>query len=409
MKSKTIYIFSCLAPLFLVSCMKVKSKNNSEPPAFAPTQLSESSQPNYEIIAGETPDSYTYRFPLDMKQTQLFVNRITNEGSTIESIETDSQGNWLEHKIPASEQTTYQFGFLQGKELNVVKEFIVPRPKDLIIEGLTRWPQIKEHFSADSLGQLHLKKFHRIFMKEGAVFVTEGQNLNLHMKEFFAKNAEIQTWPAGQKAMAGQAGRAGGQIFINAEKVLGKISLKLRGENGGDGIPGPVDPALNGTMGGPGVDHVVKATPTKECGVICVESFDYTCVTPATSGAQGGPGKKGLKGGTGFPGGNSGSVHFKSENKIYLVWNLEATPGLGGKGGLGGPGGEGGPGGSPGNWQVNIGGFPTPTVKVAGPCAKPLDSLKGPAGDFGDQGDPGQFGLKELSCFIEGSQPPLCL
>ncbi len=406
MKTKSLLI--CFFPLVLVSCMKVKNKGAMEPPPEAKAQkISNTQELPYEILGGENPDSYSYKFFLGLPRAQLFVNRTSGESSAIENIQTDTNGDWLEEKIPAGPETNYQFGYFQNNEFKAFKTISISRPKDLVISGTMKWSQIKDNFVSDSLNRLRLEKFHRLYFKEGSVLVTEGQNLNLSVKEFYSKNSELQTWPEGQKAAAGQIGRNGGQIFISAEKAYGKITIKLRGENGGDGIAGKGDPTLNGAPGMAGLPHkFTSQTDRSSClGEICITH--HTCLNAATSGGQGGPGRKGFKGGTGFRGGNSGFIQFKISSASDLVWNPDVIPGLGGEGGSGGPGGEGGPGGPSGEWQLQS--YYNPNVKLAGPCPKPLDSLKGPPGEFGDKGDLGTPGVKEISCIAEGATTHVCL
>lgn len=408
---KKTKIIILLLPVLLNACMKVKNKNSDAPSPSAENpikQLSAEQELPYEIIAGESPDAYNYRFSLNLPQVRLFVNRVTSDGSAVEMIQTNAQGEWLEQKIPASTETNYQFGSFQNNEFKAIKTITIKKPKDLVISGTTRWSQIKSHFVEDSSKHLQLEKFHRLYLSEGSILITEGENLNLVIKELFAKNAQLQTWPDGQTAAPGQNGRPGGQIFIQAEKVYGKLLVKLHGENGGPGLPGKADPSLNGAQGMPGAPHQFTGrTDTSNCYVQGLCPTLYSCEKAATSGSPGDPGRKGFKGGTGFRGGNSGFILFKISLASELVWNLDIIPGIGGEGGAGGPGGEGGNGGPAGEWQV-----PSPydeRKKIPGPCPKPLDSLKGHPGEFGDKGDTGASGIKEVSCLTEGTKPPLCL
>ncbi|MEK6773075.1 MAG: hypothetical protein AABY64_03970 [Bdellovibrionota bacterium] len=403
MKFKKIGLI-CLLPLILVSCMKKKDKTTSEDstPRVNSTNAPSGFKISYEIISGEDANFYSYRFLVGANQTQLFVKKTTAEGSAIDRIQLDINGQWLDQKVPLGDQTSYEFGYFQQNEFKSIEAIAIPRPHDLVLTGVVKWSQIKNNFTIDTLGGMHLKKFRRLYLEENAVFLTEGENLNLYIEEFYAKKAELQTWPEGQKAAPGKIGRSGGQVIINTESASGKIHLTLRGENGADGEIGKTDPSLDGLVGLPGNAAETHAQQPS-CRSFCLPT--YTCLKPATAGLSGGPGRKGYKGGTGLRGGNSGFVLFKVSKKFDLIWNLNMIPGLGGEGGQGGPGGQGGTGGQAGDTSTmdNFG------QKILGPCPKMPEGPKGPAGDLGDNGETGQAGIKEVSCFTEGAKAPICL
>jgi hypothetical protein len=56
----------------------------------------------------------------------------------------------------------------------------------------------------------------RLFLYRDTVLTTQGEDVTLQVGEIISDDALLQTFPVGQKAPAGQSGRAGGKLKIVA-------------------------------------------------------------------------------------------------------------------------------------------------------------------------------------------------
>lgn len=190
----------------------------------------------------------------------------------------------------------------------------------------------------------------------GALY-TMGHNVQIKTAHLISDNGIIATFPKDLTASQGKNGRSGGHIFLNIEKAQGLLNIELRGENGGQGLPGN-DP-----------DNSLRGAYGKE----------NECV--------GEPGKQGYRGKPGYDGGDSGTLEIKTTNEMDFSAPVNKYPGQKGKGGIGGKGGErglGGPMTKPGAFCLNL--------KLP-PALE--DQSRGPVGDPGPDGQDGQ---KQLAC-----------
>ncbi len=392
------------------SCMKVKSKNQApevDPPQNSQKSLN-SKQIEYEIISGTQANQYSIKFNFSneilvlAKDNLLFVKN--SENDQIENIKISSENFWVAQKKSNEENFNHDFGYFENGVFKVIESFKIQYPQDLIIKEATKWSAIKNHFEQDQLGKFTLKKFHRLYLEEKSALITEGENINLTLNDFYANNAAIETWPDGQKAAAGKNGRNGGQIVIMTKNAAGRLHINLRGEAGADGQAGQNDEKLNGAPGLPGIDHELHIVPAHSNCAYCFPQV--TCSKPPTNGGPGGPGVKGHRGTSGYQGGNTGFILLHYLKNSDFNWDLNIFPGAGGQGGNGGRGGTGGPGGKAGESMMMS---TTSTNKSPGPCIPAYDGQKGKNGEDGDAGENGRNGIKEISCFSEGNKTALCL
>ncbi len=408
MKNLFLLIFIVSA---LSSCMKVKNKNQpteSDPPQDSQKSFS-SKQIDYEIISEAKANQYSVKFNFSngalelAKDNLLFVKN--SENNQIENIKASSENFWIAQRKSNEENLNYDFGYFENGVFKTIESFKIKYPQDLVIQEVTKWSSIKDHFEKDQLGKFTLKKFHRLYLEEKSILVTEGESINLILNDLYANNAVIETWPEGQKAAAGKSGRNGGQIVIHTKNAAGRLYINLRGESGADGQTGPVDEKLNGAPGLAGVDHEYSYIDAPSHCSYCLPKI--SCLKPPTNGGPGGPGVKGHSGHSGSAGGNSGFILLHYLKNSDFNWDLNIFPGAGGQGGAGGRGGIGGPGGKAGESMMSW--LAISAKKVPGPCLPALDGQPGKNGESGDAGENGKNGLKETSCFTEGNKAALCL
>ena len=225
---------------------------------------------------------------------------------------------------------------------------------------------------------------------EGAVLLTEGVHLNIEAKEIISRDGKIVTFTeeSADKTFDDQHGLSGGMINILTDTGIGKVSVQLRGMNGGrqTKIPEPIkdaparDETLNGSCKGPKNKF---------------SNNDQRCF-----GKEGRQGYKGHKGFNGFHGGSTGAFFYKAKRKDDLKMKVVFFPGRASSGGAGGEGGQGGPGGIGSNLPTldsyNCYGCDRNELKSIQDYGYP-DGQQGRKGDNGDSGHPGKDGESENS------------
>jgi hypothetical protein len=256
-------------------------------------------------------------------------------------------------------------------ELIVEKEYSVAVPKD-------------------TSGQT-VMSFDRLVLRPGAKFYTQGLNLKLQIGELISEGGTIATFEDNKFANPQTKGRDGGNLDLVLGHAAGKLTIELRGEDGGAGASGqPPDALPQGAKGATGKDALCMGLP----------SHTYGPVAAATSGGPGAPGLPGFPGGSGFKGGDSGAVFLKAMTTENFEVTVQKIPGKGGPGGLGGKGGAGGLGGDPGTEGC-------PLI----PQTQHFYTTTGPAGAEGPQGPPGApgpDGVLQPACLLFGTAPAEC-
>jgi hypothetical protein len=175
----------------------------------------------------------------------------------------------------------------------------------------------------------------------------------------------------GGRGGTGTQGLGGPTVEIWTTKIIGSLTIDVRGQQGGNGGTGGA-----GQFGGAGQGGsvAVPGTDTSWTGVPYL-----VCNQPPGLGGDGGRGGNAGCGGTGGNGGNGGVV------KVFYIAgvNLAAlTPMFqGGTGGTAGNPGKPGQGGAAGTAGTNL-----------PPCLSTLDSQNGSSGDPCRSGDKGQDG-----------------
>lgn len=219
-------------------------------------------------------------------------------------------------------------------------------------------------------------KFRNIQISENGVLYTLGQNVHLVADTLNSEEGGvITTFKEKQKASQGHAGRSGGQLVLEIQQAQGSLRVEMRGESGGQGLPGEdPDDALNGADGAPGAD----------LGVTVVGNV---CSVRGNDGGDGQPGKAGYPGHPGFVGGDSGELQLEIQDMGDFSYDIVKIPGEGGLGGPGGRGGDGGQGGAPG--------------KAYCPRAIGNSGNQAPDGLVGPAGVQGASGRKQPACIMQ--------
>lgn len=255
------------------------------------------------------------------------------------------------------------------KELIVEKEYSLPVPL--------------------AQSQQQVLRIEKLVLKPGAQFITQGLNLKLEITELVSENATIRSFKVDQTAQDFTTGRSGGQLELSVGRVVGTLSVEMRGERGGRGRPGPAaDASLKGPTGVHGMDTVWTSSSRG--------SGSLTLIISGTDGAPGGSGAPGFPGLAGMRGGDSGRAYLKIADSSDANIQIDNIAGLGGDGGNGGPGGEGGEGGEAGGCQ--------------GPVSCPIQSPgpRGAQGPQGPQGPIGPSGLSENHCIESDTKSLTC-
>lgn len=68
------------------------------------------------------------------------------------------------------------------------------------------------------------------------VLLTQGRNVQILAKEIYASDMTIRTFEENSTAELGRAGLSGGTVTINAQKLVGQLTVEMRGQNGGKGL-----------------------------------------------------------------------------------------------------------------------------------------------------------------------------
>jgi hypothetical protein len=172
-----------------------------------------------------------------------------------------------------------------------------------------------------------------------ACIITNGNHLELTVVDLLAGGGTIRSFDdpslSAPSGSPGANGHNGGSVSIRVlGRIVGPVTVDLRGQNGGSGGVGQVGAA--GVRGPRGSD---------------ASSGAFGCQSGGSDGGRGGPGgqgEPGFSGGDGGDGGNltliGGAAQFADQ---ITQANLKGGDrGPGGEGGAGGPGGMGGEGGS---------------------------------------------------------------
>lgn len=245
---------------------------------------------------------------------------------------------------------------------------------------------VDDDFNIDKLKIDQELRYNQIRISKKGKIITNGRTVRLYARQVVSDDGQIVSFKSFSDTKPGENGKNGGRLELKTKKILGKLTINLSGENGGDGLDA-VDltynkgQAKNGANGAFEIvnDHINN-------------TFTPRCVKVPENGADGvivgDIGKDGMNGGHG---GNKGEVILDIEDKNTLVNLFDVSkPGLGGRGGFGGLGSFGELGGLPGKMSINNQVVDTP--EIVSLCPKAVSGKDAARGSRGRNGYNGKDG-----------------
>ncbi len=236
----------------------------------------------------------------------------------------------------------------------------------------------------------------KLILKEGAVLVTEGRDLQIDADELRSDAyTSLQTFTAQDIEMSNTTkvpGQGGGRLILNFKYATGLLKIEMRGHRGSRGEKGidatqerPAQ-AASGTAGAfhPGFPGGLDNGGERP-----------SCVRQPTDGQRGANGVAGADGFNGFQGGSSGSLYLTLQSARFFDYEVVFVPGEGGEGGEGGKGQPGGLGG--------------PAGASAPLCRKAKAGADGASGATGLKGQQGAVGILGEFCLTVGSKGTSCV
>ena len=292
--------------------------------------------------------------------------------------------SWLDKDIQEGQFIQYElWGTSFSGEREIVGSQIVYVPTDILIEGnqhINQWETLLK--SNKPIGRL-------IFLQNASLQI-QNKAFKVKVREIYAEEGHLLSFPLAQKAEMGEEGRHGGSIAIYAEKAEGTLHLHLHGESGGDGQNGlPLGIEGKGKRGPKGkpaqYEDIYKGCLLGQMDM-CIDSVRTICKKAPTHGQAGKRGKKGNAGTDGKRGGHSSPLYLDIKDGSHFRFTLANSPGDGGIGGDGGPGGKGGDGGTAGD---------NPDSHA---CYNAKAGKRGPQGSKGNKGNSGALGVNSPIC-----------
>ncbi|AFY03285.1 hypothetical protein Bdt_3610 [Bdellovibrio bacteriovorus str. Tiberius] len=235
-----------------------------------------------------------------------------------------------------------------------------------------------------------------LVLKEGAVLITEGRDLQIDAAELRSGSiAHIQTFSDKDLELSNTVkvpGQGGGRLILNLKYATGVVKIQMRGHRG--------------SRGEKGVD-ATQERPAQAAAGTAGEYFagfprgpDYdgerpSCSKHPTDGQRGTNGVAGADGFNGFQGGSSGSLYLTLQSARFFDYEVVFVPGEGGEGGEGGKGQPGGLGGQAG--------------ASAPLCRKAKAGADGANGAVGSKGQQGSVGTLGEFCLTMGDKGTSCI
>lgn len=378
MKIPKFFQLICLLALNSAACVEFKEEpppqQDLQPGVDQVGDQAKKNDSNFSasLVKGEYANEYAIRLGFRdvsnpvVRKTVIGTNKtyfLNLNGSGFEYLDTD---------IESKHSYRYELGTVDGENMfSMSQESTVAVPIDLLAEEFEAL--VKSEKSPITVG--------RVFFGSKPI-VTFGRAIEINADEIVSDNSVIETFPESQTARDGVAGRFGGRISIKANSARGKLTIFLRGENGGQGIrpAGRPPKAPQGHEGNNGtvVIHGLGS-----------DRVSYTCEGFKEAG-NGHPGLQGFPGVIGLPGGSTGELHVEilepQESFKLVPIRVPGRGGLGSQGGFGGEGGDSGP---------YLG---ARFEELHSAHCPPQKAQSGPTGPEGSPGPLGPDGLNDVVC-----------
>lgn len=395
--------------LFLVSCgepsfEKENKKNNADQVTIPVSELERNLQ--VKVDTTDEPGKYlvTFAWPklVDNKSLRISQNGLLSEVSSVQQ--------FFSQKVSHNQFLNYSFQVISERralELSFKKGIQIPRD---LFDSQT--------LEVNDAGEA---RYNRIFLKKDTPVYSDGKDVKIIANEIHSVDGSIETMPekievtnkdgtkteVTNEALLETPGASGGKLTIVANKLIGKMTVVMRGQKGGRGGVPPRKEG-RGPAGNPGHFDFhsggrSKLDPDESQG-FCI-GYEF---------GNGGPGAKGYIGKTGFPGGASGDLRLQIKSAQMNEQDRERTgisdlvevkfiPGVGGDGGAGGLG--------------QLGGLPSENRARSDERCRghehrnsdgrlAVEGPVGPDGDTGLQGPEGSIGTKCI--YIESENYNAC-
>ncbi len=387
-------ILIALALFTLLSCMKIKKKDDDQPQAQTAAEIKAQSQPSdkltYKYIADKSQSVNKIQFlaPSGWPKTVLLKKSDGSKSSEFE-IEFNESYEWSDLLITEN-KVYYQFySFFDGQPVLLEEVEVLPPLNTTIEEDLN----LAKQFNLNSKTKyIYFENLNIGLQKH---LYLENFSGKIQIKNLISKSGFIQSFPISARAENDVDGKDGGVIELEILNGSGDVTVFMKGENGGNGsLAKPPDDFIKGEAGGPGASAKFKP-------VYIPDSIFpyYACVAAPGNGTNGSKGLNGYNGNSGKSGGHSGraSVFVSSNNLEVFLTSQEGVFGNGSPGGIGGEGGD--PGlGSDGENDFKIQTKGNPMIQLIKKCEPSMNGEKGPTGDPGLPGGSGVNGSKQRSC-----------
>lgn len=326
---KLVMVLFCLFSSIRCAEIKDESKNDNknENQTISAMQLGDFLK--VDVVPTTKPERYMVYFSWPRVEENFKVRIRLAEVLAV----VDPNQTTFSHEVTHDQNLTYVFDILS--EANKVQKSVsklVKVPMDLVFS------KERKELSED----IKLSP-RRVFFFKDVPIMTNGYKIELVTEELIAEEATIQTFPESSKAEIGVDGKTPGEINIKTKSAVGKLTVHMRGQSGGDGADGVKFTSAAAGGGAPG-EGESQCTCNRAC-IINSSGGTCYCVKSGSAGGDGAPGLPGIPGGNAMPGGGSGkftiSIQDGREFEIHTSKKpgLPGTPGKGGKGQIGGGGG----------------------------------------------------------------------
>jgi hypothetical protein len=370
-------------------------------------------------ITGADPEKYTVQFSWPYLETgKTFRIRL---GNVLSEVQPDQ--SFFTHTVDHNQTLNYSFDILDSsRKVEVTFRKTVIIPYDFVVTK-----------SNNPFSNSQKIEANRVFLSEESPLTLNDQNLEIVTNELHSEKGFIQTFPEKvlhtkttdgvqtssedpPTAADQTAGKAGGNIKINAKKLFGRLKVFMRGEKGGIGAKGKSIENRKAGFGAPagvGSTECADPDPCRSHADACLKNHKQKLKILRVEcwcdsfGAQGGLGIKGDKGNPGEPGkmgGDTGNAQISIAEYVPLEGIDSTMPGDRGEIveiiQIPGPGGNGGPGGD--GQKGSLGGLGR-DLKLPVDCRGP-NGGEGPVGDLGAEGPKGTSGSMGKKCIYVGSE-----
>lgn len=220
-----VYLLSLFLTLGLSGCLEDKPNQKEQPPTPEAVVNPEAEKPlsaeNFKIdlVPAAAPNRYELKITSPKSTKKLF---ILENNSLVKALVTGQQTS-----VPLTGGSQHRFSIQErddSEKTQMSFEYDVLVPLDMVFSG-TQKLQADLNFRGG-----------RVFMSGRAELQIGEHTLEIEATDFISDDAVIMTYPVGTAAAArNENARPAGRVNIRTERSSGKLSIQMRGMNGGDG------------------------------------------------------------------------------------------------------------------------------------------------------------------------------